>query len=758
MNDTSNKITSIVFYCTIFVISLIVSSVYAATTMAPNRIADIINTKHNFAANTEPDLPMGSTRKYSAVDQNELCVFCHTPHGRHKNDSSFVEPQPFLWNRKLHTLKDGYTMYSSDSFNATPSQPGASSKMCLSCHDGTVAIGQVDKFRLNGKLGSGEIAFANGLNKITDADVANSANLGVDFSNDHPVGFVYDATLANTDTELVDPDTVDYIGPRSSRIKTRIAVPLEKTAVSEESGAAPTLEDRVECTTCHDPHIRSTDNSVNIKFLRLNRFQKSDPSGSSEFNLETDINCLACHRKAGWRNSVHAVQSVANEVYTSSASSEREFPAGIDVWEVACLNCHDTHAASGSRWLLANGVVDGKSASEETCYKCHSSEATLTLDNVVNVADIKTEFTKISSMPISVTEEIHTISNSDLEETPANLGKDNRSKRHVECSDCHHPHRMMRAEVFNAPTVGDVGTHVHANGQVHSNILSGVLRGVTGIEPDYGTDETFDNTRLVTTGVVLKKGEPDTADGVDVDYATREYQICFKCHSDYAWPNLPTTLGDSSVTNVAMEFQPVNNDAESGINNHRSWHPVVGATGRINDDVDKETYITPFNQGLGEQTMYCSDCHTNTNGAPKGPHGSIHNNILSGDWSKETGSTTPNDLCFNCHIYDQYAPVTQPARVLRSGFSCATCEGIIARTNLHVVHANQGDASSKCGLCHVKIPHGWKNKALLVDKASSTPEDESIYYFSDAILRLTAGFKPAGQWEKVDCTEACHTP
>ncbi|MDH5692916.1 MAG: hypothetical protein OEZ47_07425, partial [Gammaproteobacteria bacterium] len=46
---------------------------------APNRQSDVANTKHNFAL-TDPPFLAGNPRTVKAVDNEEVCVFCHTPH------------------------------------------------------------------------------------------------------------------------------------------------------------------------------------------------------------------------------------------------------------------------------------------------------------------------------------------------------------------------------------------------------------------------------------------------------------------------------------------------------------------------------------------------------------------------------------------------------------------------------------------------------------------------------------------------------
>ena len=96
-------------------------------------ISDVAGTKHN--------LSVASSGTVKAVTEDEVCVFCHTPHGA----TQF--PGSPLWNRQLSSQT--YTTYTSPSLDAEAiagqlDQPAGSSKLCLSCHDGTLAIGMVN--------------------------------------------------------------------------------------------------------------------------------------------------------------------------------------------------------------------------------------------------------------------------------------------------------------------------------------------------------------------------------------------------------------------------------------------------------------------------------------------------------------------------------------------------------------------------------------------------------------------------------------
>ena len=807
--------------------------IHAATSPAElNTNANIAVTKHNLSTSGP------GTTKASGEDQ--ICVFCHTPHA-----ANATAPAP-LWNRKMGGAADNSTTYSatyipytSASLDAEKifgalSAPGGSSKLCLSCHDGTLALGTVGV--LDGKSNPATVAGLSGTMPTgLGATTGFTRNLGVDLRNDHPISFTFNQTLAIGDT-TPDPDIVGdgelrtppysvvfngetrtVVGPRSSGVKPML--PLDH-------------EGKVQCTSCHDPHLDAS------RFLRLNRLQKASPAGG-DFNVANDQICLGCHDKLGttWSNSAHANSTVADEVYTASAAAanRRDFLVNgspAKVWEVGCLNCHDTHSVQGSRRLLREGVntsatgsdsgvyKDGytgdpatSSAIEETCYQCHQGGATRVITTGDGTApNIKTEFeTRSRRMPIVTaaqggntgSTEVHDITNSDFVETPAKLGSGNHGNRHVECTDCHNPHRVLRNSLFNGQ--GDNTLRTHKVGSENTsaldgNLASGVLRGQWGVEPTYGT---FTGAWPdLPSNYIVKSGDPravtDTAR--TKSYLTREYQLCFKCHSDYGgtsggtMPAMGYTGGTPSsannfstgntgansgkYTNIAAEFgvnardyttnlASLNNthQCEAGTgndtsctptggawgavatdtkntttttddttfditnastHNHRSWHPVHYPTGRTATERSNSgssgdaNFKTPFKTGLGIQTMHCSDCHGNAASwqdgvgpfanQVQGPHGSDNNFLLKGTWDSTTRNgniSAVNDntggLCGNCHVGD--------VSRTQSGFGAADTSG----------HSSD-EHGKACGRCHIAVPHGWKNKAFLVNLNCVGPE------------------------------------
>ncbi|GAB3651635.1 cytochrome c3 family protein [Ramlibacter alkalitolerans] len=777
----------------LFLALLALVAVLATGPATADKVSDIANTKHN--------LSLTGPGTVKATTESQICVFCHTPHQAENI------PNAPLWNRKLSSATyDATNTYRSSSIEASLTElakgPGGLSRLCLSCHDGTMAISSVNV--ANGKANQTLTLSGAGTGgtMAPGAGVATgyTRNLGTDLTNDHPISFTYDANVALADGELRAPDGA-VVGSRV-RGTTKPKLPLEGG--------------QMQCTTCHDPHLRETDPLKGAaKFLRVNRFQELSPTGGA-FSEANDIVCLACHDKAGqaWALSAHANPTVADETFNATATAEREFPANLPVWRAACLSCHDTHTVQGARRLLREGTDSiarpksgGNSAIEETCYQCHSSTAETVLQANTQVPNIKDDFNLPIHMPIKSTQqragtEVHDIGTGsgaqrgkDFYEDPALLGKGagNENNRHVECTDCHNPHRVIKNRLFNDnPATPTAGTHNHASG--HTNIASGVLKGSYGVEPVYGAVPF--NSPASSFDVKRGVGGVGASTAAGSAWVTREYQVCLKCHSTYAYTTPPllsqgagggtasSTNGLLQFTDQAMEFQPpathkgelttTDSGSASGFttNNHRSWHPVVDNTGRTNAIRTTTTgsWVAPWNgtNDTGTQTMYCTDCHgSNTAagtvvpnaGSPWGPHGSTNNFLLKGSWDTASGSGQANTLCFKCHDANTYSTKNGGGG---TGFTGG------GKGNLHAFHTDKL-GKIRCGWCHVAVPHGWKNKALLVNlndvgaeaglatgtqvRTNTTAAYTKAPYYNNAVLKVRT-FARSGNWSDTNCGSA----
>ena len=174
---------------------------------------------------------------------NQVCAFCHVGHTGGMGGGGRA-----LW------VPDGpptiYKLYESSTLQSTLNQPTGSSRICLSCHDGTTAAGILRK---------------KGGKKPGGMRVTGKNSLGTDLSDDHPISFVYDQALAAKQGQLADPAS------------------LPKTVRLDEAR-------QVQCTTCHDPHDQGR-----RSFLRMD-----DRGGAL---------CATCHRPTNWAGSSHATST-----------------------------------------------------------------------------------------------------------------------------------------------------------------------------------------------------------------------------------------------------------------------------------------------------------------------------------------------------------------------------------------------------------------------------------------------------------------
>jgi mono/diheme cytochrome c family protein len=184
----------------------------------------------------------------------QICIACHTPHG-----GGASEADAPLWNHDI-TVKT-YTLYNGATRKSGPlAQPAAVSKLCLSCHDGTVGP---DSF------GGGPGATATLDRKAFGVHALGS------LAKDHPVGFVYNTELAAADGALFDPST-KMVEIGSGGTKTEFGT----------IAAMMLFNGQVECASCHDVHngfTASNGRNAGAPLLRI--------------TLAGSAICLACHNK-----------------------------------------------------------------------------------------------------------------------------------------------------------------------------------------------------------------------------------------------------------------------------------------------------------------------------------------------------------------------------------------------------------------------------------------------------------------------------
>ena len=189
------------------------------------------------------DLSTGGGITDKSTNESQVCIFCHTPHQK------TITATP-LWN-KILSGQASYGVYTSSSLNAVPTNIGGStsvSNLCLSCHDGTVAVNSLDN---KSSIGTPSMGNGEELNASFQISNTREAYMGTNLTNDHPINFTYDAALVTADGGLKDPTTLTGV---------------------------KLYDSKVQCASCHNPH-----NSTSAPFLRVS-------------NAASEL-CIKCHSK-----------------------------------------------------------------------------------------------------------------------------------------------------------------------------------------------------------------------------------------------------------------------------------------------------------------------------------------------------------------------------------------------------------------------------------------------------------------------------
>jgi predicted CXXCH cytochrome family protein len=336
--------------------------------------------------------------------------------------------------------------------------------------------------------------------------------------------------------------------------------------------------DKGHCLQCH---VRQTNPWAQPKAL---------------FGANDNTLCFTCHAAA-----TTAGTYGGQAAYTSSAhwsSGQMLWPGPTPAARPAgdqgeCLNCHAVHGTKDGIGLVPDL---GQVREESLCLTCHDATGP-------SVKNILGETQKATGHKPANYSQKHTPG----ENTPAAFAWG--TSRHVECVDCHNPHRASYGDAgSNVPTVG----------------VSRVLYAWDG-------GATFTYASNADPSPLL------------------QYQICYKCHSGY------TTL-DAGTKDLSRQFDP----------RAPSFHPVVApgtnATAAMTTNLAGGTGLPHLAVG---DVIECQDCHASdsipttvsrvslyTGTIPRGPHGSANPKLLRAAYrttGNGTATASANALCFICH-------------------------------------------------------------------------------------------------------------
>jgi len=216
-------------------------------------------------ANSRHDMSFGSTTagpKATTPTDTQICIFCHTPHHALQQD--------VIWNHAVSlNATSGWAAGTTRSGTVLPTDLHAASKACITCHDGSVALGEVNNV---GGGASGTIATT----APGTMPLAYQVGASGDMTGNHPVSIPYAGEGASN--AVADGTVGNYYATTTASCENG------GTCTAGPSGASINLivngaEADVECGSCHEPHNKYANNY----FLRVSE------SGSAI--------CLACHNK-----------------------------------------------------------------------------------------------------------------------------------------------------------------------------------------------------------------------------------------------------------------------------------------------------------------------------------------------------------------------------------------------------------------------------------------------------------------------------
>jgi len=342
----------------------------------------------------------------------EPCMYCHAPHSG-INGTAGVQGTP-LWSQKLSSVQSYQTFSSPTMVNQTNSSPplGSNSTLCLSCHDGTVAVGT--------QVPWGQVPMSSSLS-------GTAADLGTNLSTTHPFSFV--TPLQAT------PD----LWPSLS---------ANPPSTQDSTGAVQLINGNVECGSCHNPHVQNIDSSGD--FLAIDNSQSAlclschnGTMSGSGMGLSASLaravvstapaargaSAKAPNRLRYWSASIHATANnrvasqVSSEVLLIPKTLTRSGALGpyTTLRQNGCLSCHTSHNSAPK--VLLRGTDD------QSCLICHSGGNTVS-PPAPNIAAEQVAPKTSHAGKAAAGINSHSPGESELLN----------HNRHATCADCHNPH------------------------------------------------------------------------------------------------------------------------------------------------------------------------------------------------------------------------------------------------------------------------------------------------------------------------------
>jgi len=427
-----------------------------------------------------------------------------------------------------------------------------------------------------------------------------------------------------------------------------------------------------------------------------------------------------------------------------------------------CGICHRAHTAKAPN-LLAKGSQTNPGSQSTLCLSCH--------DGTGAKPDVGVQYGLVR--PVNNAAERNYYSHDAVGGTPATQHTQSQLNefgsvdfalaplnRHSECADCHNSHKATTSAVRDSTPITDGWD------------ASGRLTGVSGVSV----------TNSATPGAA------PTAytflDGV-TNTVTREYQLCFKCHSGFTTLTSNADIASQPskfALDKAVEFNPANS----------SFHPIEAAgknqTAAMKASLAGESQFKLWNF-QSTDTIRCVSCHASSAtsgpnpplvgdqtlpqaGSSLAPHTSVNRGILLRNYQdrvlkSSTDAYSAGDfaLCFTCHGEAPFGPsdpATATAAASQTNFSFHSkhLTGLLNKgSGTDIDTPGQGEGNAICAECHFRL-HSTTNKVGAQTLTGDPVTGSRLVNFAPNVQPL-GGVGGTLSWTSTgigsgSCTLTCH--
>lgn len=200
--------------------------------------------------NTPHDMSAGSltpAMAARALTETQLCIHCHTPHGAQGGD--------LLWQRATPVWTRGWAVLTTATGTLLPADISMESKRCLSCHDGTIALGEVNN---RGEGAPGVIEMTRPVPR--PVFLVGNGPAGNEMLNNHPVSIPYAGQTYNgmVSGAQARGGLGDYYPPTEVACRSPSGFCTGASTLGVFINLRGDTFGRlgIECNSCHEPHNR----------------------------------------------------------------------------------------------------------------------------------------------------------------------------------------------------------------------------------------------------------------------------------------------------------------------------------------------------------------------------------------------------------------------------------------------------------------------------------------------------------------------